>query len=763
MSLAGLAVLLCVLSSSSSPLERQPLQANAAHLLQAEPAPLEVPSTVIPRFGNGDMDLVLDRASPPYEFNTNRRSIISASATTVVVTGGAGTFNAGNIVLFHQTQGPNAGQVEFNRVIRFDGNVWTLSRRLRHTYTTGGSAVAQLVRVEQYRTISVSPALNDAVPTITAPKWDGSTGGILVFMVKNNVNGTLSLNMQGRGFFGGYGNDPELPGGGNICPDDSSGTQGDAPSGTGNCTAAANGGGGGAGEQGGSDPHWGSGGGGGHGTAGGVGRGPHPGAAGTTYGSADLSTIHMGAGGGGGAWRTNPYGGGRGSIGDNRSDDVGRGGGIIWVQIGGGARFIYNTQGSTGGKSLLISPNFPFIFGGYSGGGGAGGSIKTLSAYSGSTSGDPLAAIGGGVGGEARLEPGGSGGQGRMFFGSCASPGVGLVQIDCAAPVTDFSQLVEPYQPYGSNIVLRWSAEDISLPIQVTLHQQIGDEPYFTPVDGTDARELTIQANRPCQVYKFQLTAIDAADNESAPKQGSFQVGLQGDINENKVIDDADVAAIEAKLGLRTGDPSFEPPIDINGNGVIDSADAQWVRLRIGDTCPQRAFIGIVPPSTLPSPPVPLLPPVPWNGPQASILTPGQVGRAVVNEAVDLVFPEAAVATETIIEATEVLTIPIQLPSGQRLVYGFELEAEQFNGQVVTHFAEPYALRIDHQDTSVQKAYRIFYWDETNAQWIEVPTQFQPSALRTVGYLDHFTLFIVTEDQQQPAQLPMSVYLPLID
>ncbi len=135
-------------------------------------------------------------------------------------------------------------------VILFD----FLFRTKSNTYTSGGSSHAQVVRVNHYTDVTVQSG-----GVLSAPAWDGNTGGILVFRASGRLTveaGGL-IEATGRGFRGGEG-----------AYSRGQAYQGEGIAGIGGASYLANSNGGGGG--------WGddfSGGGGGHGSAGGNGVG----------------------------------------------------------------------------------------------------------------------------------------------------------------------------------------------------------------------------------------------------------------------------------------------------------------------------------------------------------------------------------------------------------------------------------------------------------------------------------------------------------
>lgn len=269
-----------------------------------------------------------------------------------IVTSDVTAFADDDVVLIHQTRGVGAGNYEINRVASGGGTTsLTMQENLANAYTTCG----QLIKVVLYDELTINAF------TVTA--WNGLKGGLVVFAGKTSIttggalngsgsNGTAGVTATGAsggGFRGGNSK-------GNAARP--TGTQGESYGGAGGSSYSANGGGGGAGSAqtaNGSDD------GGGAGYAGvgtkGTEAGVYGGLGGGTYGTAALTTIHLGSGGGGAA-RSNDEG-------NKECGSGGSGGGLV-VLI---SKDITLTSGVTvnggnGGDS-----------GGWNGGGGSGGSI----------------------------------------------------------------------------------------------------------------------------------------------------------------------------------------------------------------------------------------------------------------------------------------------------------------------------------------------------------------------------------------------------
>lgn len=377
--------LLQVYAHPQPALQNIPLQPKQPVLVSNQPP--------LPIFGDGsDGDLVVSNGQTVYtdEIRAQLLNSVQAGEDTICVSI-TSTFQVGDEILIIQIFGDGAGNYEFKHITEIIDSCWMrLDSGLQQTYTTPNSR-AQIVRVPNYENVTV-----ESGGILTAHEWDGSTGGIVSFRCANNCEINGLVNVSGKGFKGGYGNDVLI----NPCRT-SNGQQGLSFTSSAGCTRSANGGGGGAGSG-----SFGSGGGGGYGSSGGNGGGDGWGAGGEQYGVTDLSKIYFGSGGGGGNWGTNPYGGGRLSIQGN--DFSGQAGGIAYISARNITALNISANGNPGGNSNGQ-------FGGHAGGGGSGGTIKIIgqSVVLGSV--QSL----GGAGGDGTFFDGGNGGNGRINIEYC--------------------------------------------------------------------------------------------------------------------------------------------------------------------------------------------------------------------------------------------------------------------------------------------------------------------------------------------------------
>jgi hypothetical protein len=347
------------------------------------------------------------------------RSSVQASGTSANVTFN-GAFPVGDLVLFHQTWGGNSpGTYELNRIVAINGSTWTLDSPLTFSYDNSGGR-AQVVRIDQYRNVTVHSG-----GVVTAPAWDGLTGGLLVFRASGQliVQGTITMN--GRGYRGGQ----------SASPTSRQGWQGESMSGIGGQSQSTNLNSGGGGKPDTAANDGGGGGGGGsyasagvNGSAYGNGRNDGPGQGATLiYGDAVLNQLHFGGAGGSG-----------GADDGCNSGSGGHGGGVVLIAAQSiditGSVQSRGTNGGNGGGTCGGS--------GWSGagGGGAGGSIALTGDQV--ALGDNLVLASPGMGGLKNVptNQGGDGGIGRIRVSYCVSlqgttsPNAALQQLMCVDP-----------------------------------------------------------------------------------------------------------------------------------------------------------------------------------------------------------------------------------------------------------------------------------------------------------------------------------------
>ena len=385
---------------------------------------------------------------------TTLASAAAAGDTTLTLSSAAG-ISAGDVLMVYQAQGAaissvdtaaygavsalgNAGRFEMVSVLGVVGSTITLSPAcgvapLRFSYANG----SQVIRVPQYGNLSIA-----AGATLSAPQWNGSTGGVMPLLVQGNfvVSGTVSA--SGAGFRGGVldnatgpnGTDvPLFRGSTNVSGAEKGEgiagfqTQYDALNGRYGRGAPANGGGGG-------NSHNGGGGGGANGDSGLAWNG---------QGNPSLATPGWAA-----AWNldgtltstTSSSGGGRGGYtfgSSNQNALTLAPGNGAW---GGNSR---RERGGLGGRPLANNPSTAANTRLFLGGGGGAGDANNSAGSSGARGGGLVFVVAGAVSGPGQIvsdaatatnstpahndAPGGGGGGGSIVVSAVTASGVSLL------------------------------------------------------------------------------------------------------------------------------------------------------------------------------------------------------------------------------------------------------------------------------------------------------------------------------------------------
>ncbi|BAZ39781.1 hypothetical protein NIES4101_57370 [Calothrix sp. NIES-4101] len=115
---------------------------------------------------------------------------------------------AGDLLVIMQMQGNNAGEYEYAVAEQISGNSLTVrganNGALLNTYINSpannlqGQQTFQVIRVPQYLNANISS-------NVTAVPWDGSSGGVVVFDVAQQLDLSGSIDVSGQGFRGGAG------------------------------------------------------------------------------------------------------------------------------------------------------------------------------------------------------------------------------------------------------------------------------------------------------------------------------------------------------------------------------------------------------------------------------------------------------------------------------------------------------------------------------------------------------------------------------
>lgn len=339
------------------------------------------------------------------------RAAAGSTTISLLLGDGGAPPAAGQMLLLHQTSGAEAGRWEARTIATVSGSTVTTTAPLAHAYVTAESDAgidrAQAVTFPEYTTVTVAPG-----GALSAPPWNGSTGGILALRASGKVSVATAggISMAGAGFPGGVSDTHDLGAPYHKDPGASYALVGRPGPCFLNCAegiGAPNAGGGAGGSK--RTDCAGSGGGGGSHATAGTGGGVSTcspalpgGAPGLVYGDDDLSRIFFGSGGGAAGYSPDPALG-RG----------GAGGGIVILEAKDVVLEVAGAivaDGAAGTKEHGASGT---------GGGGAGGSIL-LRMNGGAITGASNVSVVGGAAGALNVpgqpQIGGAGGRGRVFI-----------------------------------------------------------------------------------------------------------------------------------------------------------------------------------------------------------------------------------------------------------------------------------------------------------------------------------------------------------
>lgn len=112
-------------------------------------------------------------------------------------------------------------------------------------------------------------------------------------------------------------------------------------------------------------------------------------------------------------------------------------------------------------------------------------------------------------------------------------------------------------------------------------------------LDSSTTKVLTFDWNttgvQPCVYYTIIAEAdavlgeLDISDNVLV--DGTVKVKLQGDIDDNGVVDVEDLVIVALAWGSYIGDPGYDPDADLNQDGFVDIEDLSEVGRNFGRTC----------------------------------------------------------------------------------------------------------------------------------------------------------------------------------
>src|SRR5207249_1096427 len=107
-------------------------------------------------------------------------------------------FGAGDDVLIIQIRGAGVGTYEFGVLAGTGIGALTLRDNLTSSYAQGGNSAAQVLRVPNYRNVTVQSG-----GTLTTGAWDGGSGGVVVFRASGAVSVPGHVDVAAKGYRGG--------------------------------------------------------------------------------------------------------------------------------------------------------------------------------------------------------------------------------------------------------------------------------------------------------------------------------------------------------------------------------------------------------------------------------------------------------------------------------------------------------------------------------------------------------------------------------
>ncbi len=85
------------------------------------------------------------------------------------------------------------------------------------------------------------------------------------------------------------------------------------------------------------------------------------------------------------------------------------------------------------------------------------------------------------------------------------------------------------------------------------------------------------------QVLRFQV-AVDDGYGQTDAETVAVTIRMMGDVNGDGWVDSLDLTAVQNALGSRPGDEGYDPAMDLDQNGIIDDADVALVLANMGRT-----------------------------------------------------------------------------------------------------------------------------------------------------------------------------------
>lgn len=156
-------------------------------------------------FGNGsDLNKVVSIENEIINNYSHLTSSCNKDDTSITVNN-ASLFTVNQEIMIYQTQHfSEAGCFEYKKIVSIEGSILNLDKPLERNYYSGifnnsdGCLSAQIVSVPNYLNLTINSNCS-----ITAKSWDGYSGGVVVFRVKEVFTNNGKINTTGKGYRGG--------------------------------------------------------------------------------------------------------------------------------------------------------------------------------------------------------------------------------------------------------------------------------------------------------------------------------------------------------------------------------------------------------------------------------------------------------------------------------------------------------------------------------------------------------------------------------
>jgi hypothetical protein len=111
----------------------------------------------------------------------------------------------------------------------------------------------------------------------------------------------------------------------------------------------------------------------------------------------------------------------------------------------------------------------------------------------------------------------------------------------------------------------------------------VDGEPFRVWLNDVTFTQAPFDVERGCHRYAFYVTASDNVGNLTPAPEAPQAVitALAGDVNGDRLVDDADLLEILLAFGERGNNL----PADVTGDGVVDDADLNVVLFNFGVGC----------------------------------------------------------------------------------------------------------------------------------------------------------------------------------